>query len=46
MDLLQHEPPVHALNLQCRPPVYDFKSTLKSLDPLMTGMHQLQIYWF
>ena len=29
MDLFQHEPPIHALDLQHRPPVYDSKTTLE-----------------
>ena len=45
MDLLQHEPPIHAFVLQRRPLVYDFKTTLESLDPapLITSMQQLQM---
>ena len=40
VDLLSHEPLVHTLDLSHRPLVYDFKTTLESLDlaPLMIGM--------
>ena len=30
--LFSHEPPIHALNLPHRPPVYDSKTTLEDLD--------------
>ena len=40
VNLLSHEPLVHTLDLPYRPLVYDFKTTLESLDlaPLMIGM--------
>ena len=45
MDLLQHEPLIHALDLQYRPPVYDSMTILEGLDlaPLITGIHQFPI---
>ena len=50
----KHEPSIQALQIpiealnQRNPPVYNFKTTLENLDLalLMTGLQQLQIYWF
>lgn len=48
MDLLQHELPVHALDFQHKPPVYNSKTTHESIDlaSLMIGMQQLWFYQF